>query len=121
MRFEKQLADRDYTPNHVPLESRIYRSICILFLLFYGAYGLFTGELYLVYGRGEITLFANAVYVAFISFVVGSLYFALGIIDHYDKRNNEHVYRRLEAILKGLAFLIFITALGVNVVYTIDT
>ncbi|GFD92349.1 hypothetical protein KUL156_14410 [Alteromonas sp. KUL156] len=121
MKFEKQIADGDYIPNKVSLENRVFKLCIILFLLLYGSYGIFTGELYLAFGRGEVTLLGNAVYVAFFSFVVGSLYLALGIADHYDNRNNEHVYRRLEAILKGLALLMLLTALGINFAYTVET
>ncbi len=118
MKFEKQVSDEHYVPNQVPRKQRIVKLLLITFLLSYGSVGLYKGELYLQYGRGDVTLFGNAVILAFASFIVGSLYLALGILDHYDTRNNEHVYRRLEAIVKGVALLVLVVALGINVVYT---
>jgi hypothetical protein len=121
MTYKKKVDDKDYIPNHVSIKRRIVKLILIFVLITYGGYGLLKGELYLAYGRGDVTLYGNATYIAFVSFLVGSAYLALGIIDHYDKRNNEHVYRRLEAILKGFSVLILLTALFTNLVYTIET
>ncbi|WP_299263143.1 hypothetical protein [uncultured Psychrosphaera sp.] len=118
--FKKTVKDKDYIPNYIPTKKRIERLILIIVLLAYGGYGLFKGELYLAYGRGDVTLYGNAIYIAFSALVVAVAYLALGIVDHYDKRNNEHVYRRFEAILKGLAVLILLTAIFVNYIHTIE-
>ncbi|GHB76547.1 hypothetical protein GCM10008107_27580 [Psychrosphaera saromensis] len=117
--YKKQVKDKDYIPNYIPTKKRIEKLILIIVLLAYGGYGLFKGELYLAYRQGEVTLYGNAIYIAFSALIVGIAYLALGIIDHYDKRNNEHVYRRFEAILKGFAVLILLTAIFANYISTI--
>ena len=64
MKFEKQIADEDYVPNNVSLENRIFKLCITSFLLLYGSYGVFTGELYLAYGRGEVPLLNDDVWLA---------------------------------------------------------
>ncbi|WP_289032009.1 hypothetical protein [uncultured Paraglaciecola sp.] len=121
MAYKKTVEDKDYFPNHVPLKNRVTSLIFIFLLLGYGAHGLYKGELFLAYRSSEVTLFGNALVIALISFLMGCAYFTLTILDHYDKRNNEHIYRRLEAIFKGFSALIFVVALVVNYAYTVET
>ncbi|MDM7862299.1 hypothetical protein QTP81_16955 [Alteromonas sp. ASW11-36] len=118
MMYKKKVKDKDYTPNHFSVKNRLTRLCLILVLLIYGGYGMINGELYLSYQRAEITLQGPSIYLAFASFCIGAIYLGLAIVDHYDKRNNEHEYRRLEAIFKGLAILILLVALCTHISYT---
>ena len=120
MVYKKTIDDKDYVPNYVPLKNRVTNLVLICLLLGYGLFGFYRGELFVAYRRSEVILYGNALLIALVSFLLGCAYLALAIIDHYDKRNNEHVYRRLESIFKGFSVLIFIMALIANLVYVVD-
>lgn len=121
MAYKKTVDDKDYLPNDVPLKSRVTNLVLIFLLLSYGAFGLYKGEMFFAYRSSEVTLYGNALIIALVSFLLGCAYLTLAIIDHYDKRNNEHIYRRLEAIFKGFSALIFVVALVANLAYTVET
>ena len=109
----------DFKPNSYTRSKRILNFILIFFLLTYGLYGIYTGELYLPLGRrNEVTLFGDSIYIAFLSFVLGIIYFLAEIIDHYDKRNNEGIYIRIKGGCQSFGLLILIYAIIVNYVET---
>lgn len=119
--FKKVVPDKDYTPNEVPVKERIANAVIALLMVAYGTYGIWNQELYVPIFRGEVTLYGDSLWFAFIAASVGSLYFVLRVIDHYDKRNNEHLYRRFQIILRGVAVLIFIIAILINNMHLLQT
>lgn len=120
--FKKATSDKDYVPNTVPRSIRIGNLILAFVLILLGGYGIWNEELYLPLGRrSEVTLYGDATYVAMVSFIFGALYFLLEIFDHYDKRNNEHVYKQFRIIFRGFAFMAFVVAIIVNLQYVYQT
>lgn len=116
--FKKTVPDKDYVPNFIPTGIRIGNLFLAVALISLGVYGIWKDELYLQFKRhSEVTLFGDALYVAMASFIFAAIYFLLEVIDHYDKRNNEHVYRRLKLIFRGFACMIFIAAIIINLKY----
>ncbi|WDE10385.1 hypothetical protein [Thalassomonas haliotis] len=109
-----------YVPNEIPRPQRIANKLVIIFLIFYGSYGVYNGSLYLPLGRGEVTLQGNAVYFGFASLLLGALYFLIEIIDHYDKRNNEFTYKRIRAVIKGVATLILLFTIAISAALTYE-
>lgn len=83
-----------YVPNIIPLGKRIWNILSSLFLLAYGAYGLWIGDIYIPGKRGSGThlhgLAAWAMYAAFIAACLAMLSI---IVDHFDKRDNEARYK----------------------------
>jgi hypothetical protein len=104
----------NYVPNEVSLSERVINKVLIAFLLCYGAYGVYSGSLYLPLGRGEVTLEGNAVYFGFASLILGAIYFLVEIIDHYDTRDNEFTYKRIRAAIRGLAVLILLFTCAIS-------
>ncbi|WP_134054054.1 MULTISPECIES: hypothetical protein [Rheinheimera] len=120
--FKKTTPDKDYVPNKVSLAARLGNLLLAVLLIFLGGYGILKEELYLPLGkRTEVTLYGDATYVAMVAFSLGAIYFLLEIVDHYDKRNNEHIYRRLRMIFRGFACMVFISAIIVNLKYVYQT
>ncbi|QTL34999.1 hypothetical protein [Pseudoalteromonas viridis] len=109
-----------YVPNEIPRSQRIANKLVIIFLIFYGSYGVYNGSLYLPLGRGEVTLQGNAVYFGFASLLLGALYFLIEIFDHYDKRNNEFTYKRIRDVIKGLAALILLFTIAISAALTYE-
>ena len=107
-------SSENYVPNEVSLSERVINKVLIVFLLCYGAYGVYNGSLYLPLGRGEVTLEGNAVYFGFASLILGAIYFLVEIIDHYDKRDNEFTYKRIRAAIRGLAVLILLFTCAIS-------
>lgn len=99
-----------YYPNIVPLSLRVTLFVCAVGLLIYMCVGLSTGYTYIPGKRGGILLSAMPTF-----FIVGSasalfLSAMLTIIDHYDKRPNELVYKAAKRVLLKLALYLFIAA-----------
>ncbi|MBZ9610426.1 hypothetical protein [Rheinheimera maricola] len=120
--FKKTTPDKDYVPNKISLGARLANLALAVLLILLGSYGILNEELYLPLGRrAEVTLYGVATYVAMLAFSLGAFYFLLEIVDHYDKRNNEHIYRRLRMIFRGFACMVFVSAIIVNLKYVYQT
>ena len=109
----------EFKPNSYSKSKRILNILLIFFLLAYGLYGIYSGELYLPLGRRtEVILFGDSIYIAFSSFILGIIYLLTEIVDHYDKRDNENIYLRVKAGYQVFGLLIFIYAILINAVQT---
>jgi len=120
--YKKTTPDKDYVPNKVSRRARLGNLVLAVLLISLGCYGIWKQELYLPLNRrSDVTLYGHATYVAMVAFSLGAIYFLLEVFDHYDKRNNEHIYKRLRVIFRGFACMVFIFAIIVNLKYVYQT
>ncbi|ODM57895.1 hypothetical protein BC455_15990 [Vibrio harveyi] len=108
-------AGEKHAPNSFPKHKLVLNLVVGVFLVVYGAYGIYSGELYVFLGRRtEVTLHGDAIYIAFAAFILGCIYCLVEIIDHFDKRDNEEIYIRIRAGCQAFGLLIFGFALIQN-------
>lgn len=105
-----------YVPNHIPSGARLGLVLSSLFLLAYGAYGVWVNDLYLPGRRGGIHLHDAAAWTMFGAITCGCIVMLLVIIDHYDRRENELNYWRATRFLRGLGWTCFVLSLIVGAV-----
>ena len=90
-------------PNSIPSLQRIFNALAAAFLLAYGSFGMYGGQIYVPakYGRGSYVTGAAAWFL-YAAMVSAATYLILQIVDHYDRRNNERVYAD---VAEGIAIL----------------
>ncbi|WP_248440956.1 hypothetical protein [Vibrio cholerae] len=94
---------KPYKPNVIPKNIRILFLSIAAGLVLYGLFGINHGEIYLPSKRGHgVTFIGDSIFVLFGSFVVLAICCIIIVMDHYDKRNNEHLY---DLALKGLGYV----------------
>ncbi|WP_236044051.1 hypothetical protein [Vibrio paracholerae] len=94
---------KPYKPNVIPKNIRILFLSIAAGLVLYGLFGINHGEIYLPSKRGHgVTFIGDSIFVLFGSFVVLAICCIIIVVDHYDKRNNEHLY---DLALKGLGYV----------------
>lgn len=82
-----------YIPNEIPAMTRLFNIIVSFGIIAYGSYGLYINELYVPMRRGaSMTLSGTPAVVMFLAIVCATTMMATEVIDHYDKRDNEHSY-----------------------------
>jgi hypothetical protein len=103
--------DGNYIPNKIPLNERLLSLVIALFLLIYGFFGLYQGEIYIPSRRGGgIHLYAESLWIMFAALICGFVVFVTIVIDHYDKRDNEHKYYKFGRSVKYLGIACFAVA-----------
>ena len=99
-----------HIPNSIPLADRITNFIFSVILIAYGGYGIYINDLYLPGGRrsrGGIHLHDEPALIMYAAFICGCLVMLSVIIDHYDKRNNEHKYKTFAKVFKYIGWGLF--------------
>ena len=87
-----------YTPNKVPIRKRIFGIIWSSLIFTYGVSGLYNGQLWIPgLGAASGVVFTdNSLIVLIIAIGLSCCNLLLPIADHFDTRNNEYIYGRLE-------------------------
>ncbi|HHI5411747.1 TPA: hypothetical protein ACPXMY_003217 [Vibrio metoecus] len=102
-KYEFIKKSKPYKPNVIPQNIRILFLSIAAGLVLYGLFGINHGEIYLPSKRGHgVTFIGDSIFVLFGSFVVLAICCIIIVVDHYDKRNNEHLY---DLALKGLGYV----------------
>lgn len=97
-----------HRPNSIPLITRAINILTSFGLLIYGAYGIYTNDLYLPGKRGPgVHLHDSPALVMFAAFICACLVMLSVVVDHYDKKSNEHEYRTFANTLKYFGWLLF--------------
>lgn len=109
----QSLNPADYTPNEVPLGRRVFNGLVAFLVIAYCGFGLWAGYMVLPGRAGTIILEGAEVWLMSAALVSGAMYGVLSIVDHYDRRRNEHVYHKvvkacfaLMAAFMGLAIVL---------------
>ncbi|GAB5382604.1 MAG: hypothetical protein Alis3KO_32420 [Aliiglaciecola sp.] len=100
----------NYLPNEIPLKNRIANSIISFAIVGYGGYGLHINELWVPLSRqSSIVLSGLSAVIMFMAIIFACVTMLIEVVDHYDKRDNEHTYYRFAKyfyILANVAFAI---------------
>jgi hypothetical protein len=101
----------EYVPNEVPLIERVRNIFISAFAIFGGAYGVSINDLPVSLCRrcDMVYNFSNeAMIVMYIAMLFLSACFISEVVDHYDKRNNEHLYHKISnyTLWPGIALFI---------------
>ncbi|HHQ4927040.1 hypothetical protein GL264_07965 [Aeromonas jandaei] len=99
-----------YKPNHIPLGVRIICAFLIVFFVIYGVAELANGYTYVPAKRGGFFISGIPTLIIAISSFLFSIVAALKIIDHYDKRDNEKVYLKVQSIIFKVALYMLLGA-----------
>ena len=93
---------KNYKPNFIPLKTRVWLLIGVVFLLLFTLAEFAIGYTFLSGKRGGVLL--SGIPTFMVAFASLSLCLAafLTIVDHYDKRPNEHHYLKEVIISKNL-------------------
>ena len=105
-----------YIPNHIPTSERWLYFALSVFIICWGAYGLWEDDLIVpVSKRGDAMHFSGTSAVIMFCAMVAAVLNLLAIIfDHFDVRNNELTYRRIAFGTQVLGALLFAVAIGVR-------
>ncbi len=115
-RSRRRHAREGYAPNHVPLRARIAYLLLSACLIAYGGYGLYANDVFLPGRRGHgIHLQDEPAWLMVGALACGSLIMLSVVVDHYDRRDNEHRYRMFASRLKRLGLSLFLVALAWDV------
>lgn len=107
----------DNRPNHIPYKERAFNIGASLLLFVYGGYGIYINDLYLPGRRRRgIHLHDDPAWVMYGAFLCACLVMLSVVVDHYDKRNNEHKYRKFAAAFKVAGWGLFIGSLALSIV-----
>jgi len=101
-----------YKPNHISLFSRIYNGVAAFLLIIYGAYGVATDSLFMPARQGNaLELYGYSAWLMYVAMLFASLNLLTLVVDHYDKRDNEKYYRKIEKIFRNFGYGFFGCAL----------
>ncbi|HQY48273.1 MAG TPA: CPCC family cysteine-rich protein [Usitatibacteraceae bacterium] len=104
-----------YTPNEVPVRKRVVNGLIALAILAYAGFSVWFGTMVVPgnarYGGGALVLEDGAeIWLMSAAALSAAMYGVLSIVDHYDRRRNEHHYQWavkasfvLMAVFMGLA------------------
>ncbi len=93
---------RKHKPNHFSVGQRVGRTCLAIFLLAYGAWGLYIDDLFIPSKRGGVHLHGTGAWMMYGALVCSAAVALALVIDHYDRRNNEHHY---ESFKSGASFV----------------
>ena len=98
----------NYIPNEIPLKNRVTNALLSLSIILYGSYGLYIDELWVpVAKRTSIVLSGVSALLMFIAILCAAVMFIAEVVDHYDKRDNEHTYYKVALYFKNIAYVVF--------------
>lgn len=101
-----------HSPNRIPVGTRWKYILQSFFLIGYGTFGVWIGDLYVPGKRGEgVHLHGVPMLFMYIAMLSASANMISVIIDHYDLRNNEHDYREFAKVTAVLGWSLFFVAL----------
>jgi len=102
---------KKYKPNFIPLKTRIFVSMGVAYLLIFSLAVFATGYVFMPskYGGGFMLSGIPALLIA-LSSIILCVAVGLTIIDHYDKRQNEHVYLSMKKKCYWISGYLFVSA-----------
>ncbi len=96
-----------YVPNEVPIWEQLKNILLSIGVILFGGIGVFENDLAVKICRRCETVYHlkdEAAWVMYASMLIMAVGLVSEVVDHYDKRNNEHVYHRISnlTMLPGL-------------------
>ncbi len=96
-----------YIPNVVELKERIVNLVYGVMLSAHAGYGLYIGDIYV--GQG-LHMVGSAAYLTFVAMMSAVIVMLTVIFDHYDRRDNEQMYRSISSFFKFTGWFFYILA-----------
>lgn len=110
----------DYAPNKVPLRERLASLLISGLLIGMSTYAIIYKHIEIPIGGGRRrhgSLYEFSGYeitLPVISFVFAMVGFLASFIDHYDKRQNEHIYKSVRRFCLAIAFTLYTASIFVG-------
>lgn len=102
-----------FAPNHYSLPRRLSHGALAVFLLAYGGIGLYRDDIHLPGRWGDGFHFHGpAAWLMFGAILTAAAVFLALVIDHYDRRNNEHRYVLFKRGANLLGWVFFAAAMA---------
>ena len=104
-----------HVPNQISSDTRIWNLVISIGLLAYGGYGIYINDLW-VPGRRRrgFHLSDEPALVMYAAFICGCLVLLSVVVDHYDRRNNEHKYKAFSDFFQVAAIGLFFCAIVIH-------
>jgi len=102
---------REHIPNNFSVGERVRNTVLAMVLLAYGAYGLYLDDLYIPTKRGGIHFHGPGAWMMYGALVCSAAIALALVIDHYDRRNNEHRYENFKSMASFIGWCFFGAAL----------
>lgn len=110
------IENKDFEPNTVSLKDRVISILLSILIFSYVLYSLIIGEMIVPGNRGNnMYLYGTSLYIMALSAISFIASWSLTIIDHYDLRDNEYLYKRYKSIFFCLGYVLF----SISLIYTI--
>lgn len=101
-------ADGTYVPNQIALRTRVGNGLLSLGIVAYGYWGVHRDDLIVPLGKRAASHFHDfSAWIMYAAMLCAAVHFASIVIDHYDRRNNEHLYQRIGELSKKLGWGLF--------------
>lgn len=102
-----------YTPNIISMGTRIAYFAFSLSVIIYSIWGFDNGKIYLAFGGqrsggAAYVLGGTGLVLAVIALVSFALSALLTVVDHYDKRNNEEMYKKTKFLLSVSGWYLYL-------------
>jgi hypothetical protein len=105
-------SEGNYVPNTIVLKKRIVNFCVALAIMAYGGYGLYIDQLWVPLSKyASIRLIGIAAIFMFIAIICASIEMITEVLDHYDKRDNEHTYYKIANLFKYASYMSFAIAI----------
>ena len=104
----------EYSPNKIPKPTRIFNIIWAAFLLGLCCYAFIKGSFVYpgVRGSEPVELSGASLILFGIGLISGALNAVLVVVDHYDKRDNEYLYKQIAKVLNVISVVAIVLAFG---------
>jgi len=103
-----------YIPNQVSIGKRVINIIISLSVLSYAIYGLIYDKLVIPSNTGSFELYGFSIYIMLVAAILLAVYLLSFVLDHYDRRNNEIIYRKIQRYSSRLGLAMLCVALSVG-------
>jgi hypothetical protein len=110
---------KEHKPNRIPRSERAINVLYALVILGLGALGMFKGELLLpgkrTAGPAGVAMQGLAAWLMYAAMACAVCVLLSTVLDHYDRRDNEAVYRQVARVGKVIGWVLFALALALYV------
>lgn len=106
--------DQSYTPNQIPLASRLLRTAGAIVLIAHGVIGVLNDDVIIPTKRSVIHLHGISGWVMAASIFCAALVLVSAVVDHFDRRDNEATYKRFGRWTARLGWMLMGAAMGLQ-------
>lgn len=119
--LEEQISTpKEFVPNTFSRLDLYFSAVTFFVLVSWGGFGIWSDDLAMPARRGTLHLHGLSAWLMYAAWLLAAISFASIIIDHYDKRNNENRYKRIQLQVTLAAWVLFFASLATNLVQGAD-